>query len=110
MLAAAVAIKWVVIGRYRAGEYPLWGSYFFRWWFVNTIQGAIPGYKFTLDLTATKPPALHQGGFIDYGAAGSTYYYSRTRMDVTGSLTLDGLPKAVTGPCFTSNSTECRRP
>ncbi len=42
MLAAAVAIKWVVIGRYRAGEYPLWGSYYFRWWLVNTIQGAIP--------------------------------------------------------------------
>ncbi|MBI3877891.1 MAG: amino acid adenylation domain-containing protein [Verrucomicrobia bacterium] len=45
MLAASVVIKWTVIGRYREGEYPLWGVYYFRWWFVNTIQGAIPiGY------------------------------------------------------------------
>ena len=42
MLAASLAIKWLVIGRYRAGEYPLWGSYYIRFWFVNTIQSAIP--------------------------------------------------------------------
>ena len=42
MLTAAIALKWLVIGRYRAGEYPLWGSYYIRFWFVNTIQSAIP--------------------------------------------------------------------
>ena len=42
MLFASVAIKWLVIGRYRAGSYPLWGSYYFRFWFVNSIQSAIP--------------------------------------------------------------------
>ncbi len=42
MLAASIVIKWLVIGRYRAGSYPLWGSYYFRFWFVNSIQSAIP--------------------------------------------------------------------
>ncbi|HVX11672.1 MAG TPA: Pls/PosA family non-ribosomal peptide synthetase [Pirellulales bacterium] len=42
MLSAAVAIKWLVIGRYRAGDYPLWGRYFFRWWFVKAITSSIP--------------------------------------------------------------------
>ncbi|MBS1622742.1 MAG: amino acid adenylation domain-containing protein [Bacteroidetes bacterium] len=35
----SVLIKWVVIGRFRAGDYPLWGTYYFRWWLVNTVQG-----------------------------------------------------------------------
>ncbi|MCC7476797.1 MAG: amino acid adenylation domain-containing protein [Pirellulales bacterium] len=33
-----IAVKWVVIGRYRAGEYPLWGIYYFRWWLVSRMQ------------------------------------------------------------------------
>lgn len=33
-----VAVKWVVIGRYRTGEYPLWGWYYFRWWLVSRLQ------------------------------------------------------------------------
>lgn len=42
MLCLAVAAKWLVIGRYKAGDYPLWGWYYFRWWFVNSIVGSIP--------------------------------------------------------------------
>jgi non-ribosomal peptide synthetase-like protein len=42
MLAVAVAVKWTVIGRYKAGDYPLWGVYYFRWWFVHSILSAIP--------------------------------------------------------------------
>ena len=30
-----IAVKWLVIGRYRAGRSRLWGSYYLRWWFVN---------------------------------------------------------------------------
>src|SRR5258708_3547835 len=45
MLAIVVAVKWLVIGRYREGAYPLWGFYFFRWWFVTTIEATVPvGY------------------------------------------------------------------
>ena len=33
----AIATKWVVIGRYRPGRYPLWGQYYLRWWFVDQV-------------------------------------------------------------------------
>ncbi|HVW38358.1 MAG TPA: amino acid adenylation domain-containing protein, partial [Pirellulales bacterium] len=42
MLCLAVAAKWLVIGRYKAGDYPLWGWYYYRWWLVNSIVGSIP--------------------------------------------------------------------
>ena len=45
MLVIPIAVKWVMIGRYRAGAYPLWGTYYFRWWFTTTIEAAVPvGY------------------------------------------------------------------
>ncbi|KAI8093662.1 uncharacterized protein BX664DRAFT_261054 [Halteromyces radiatus] len=34
----AILVKWVVIGRYRAGRYPLWGQYYLRWWFVRQVN------------------------------------------------------------------------
>ena len=30
-----VAVKWLVLGRVKPGRYPLWGVYYFRWWFVQ---------------------------------------------------------------------------
>ena len=36
-MAIAVAAKWIVLGRTRPGRYPLWGVYYFRWWFVRRI-------------------------------------------------------------------------
>jgi non-ribosomal peptide synthetase-like protein len=45
MLVIPIAVKWAMIGRYRAGAYPLWGTYYFRWWFTTTIEAAVPvGY------------------------------------------------------------------
>jgi non-ribosomal peptide synthetase-like protein len=38
LLASGIAAKWLVIGRFRAGAYPLWGMYYFRWWFVTRLQ------------------------------------------------------------------------
>jgi non-ribosomal peptide synthetase-like protein len=38
LLALSVAVKWIVIGRYRPGAYPLWGSYYLRWWVVSRFQ------------------------------------------------------------------------
>ncbi|MDH7797397.1 MULTISPECIES: Pls/PosA family non-ribosomal peptide synthetase [unclassified Beijerinckia] len=28
----AIAIKWIALGRTKPGRYPLWGTYYFRWW------------------------------------------------------------------------------
>ncbi len=45
LLLLSVAVKWVVLGRFRPGEYPLWGFYYFRWWCVRAFHSAIPtGY------------------------------------------------------------------
>jgi non-ribosomal peptide synthetase-like protein len=38
MLALSIAAKWLIIGRYRAGAYPIWGSYYLRWWLVARLQ------------------------------------------------------------------------
>jgi predicted secreted hydrolase len=58
-------------------------------------------YTIDLQLTSTKPPALHDEiGYVDFGASGGSYYYSRTRIDVTGALTVDGTPLPVTGEAW----------
>ncbi|WP_062221632.1 Pls/PosA family non-ribosomal peptide synthetase [Aureimonas sp. D3] len=40
-LLLSIVVKWVVIGRYKAGDYPLWGSYYLRWWFVRRFSDAM---------------------------------------------------------------------
>lgn len=32
-----IAFKWVVIGRYKEGMYPMWGPYHTRWWIVQKV-------------------------------------------------------------------------
>ena len=38
MLILSIALKWTVIGRYKAGRYPVWSFYYFRWWLVTRFQ------------------------------------------------------------------------
>ena len=38
----AILSKWLLIGRYRAGTYPLWGGYYLRWWISNQFQSLVP--------------------------------------------------------------------
>lgn len=40
--AFAIACKWLVIGKMKEGDYPLWGGYYFRWWFVKKLMGVLP--------------------------------------------------------------------
>jgi predicted secreted hydrolase len=66
-----------------------------------TAAGATGGLALDLDLKATKLVALHdRDGLIDFGPAGSSYYYSRTAMDATGTIALDGATYAVTGDAW----------
>jgi len=37
-----IVTKWLVIGKMKEGDYPLWGTYYFRWWFVKTMQRLLP--------------------------------------------------------------------
>ena len=33
----SIALKWIIVGKYRPGKYPLWGSMYIRWWLVEQI-------------------------------------------------------------------------
>ncbi|MDP3257776.1 Pls/PosA family non-ribosomal peptide synthetase [Bosea sp. (in: a-proteobacteria)] len=38
---AAIGLKWLVLGRTKPGVYPLWGVYYFRWWFAARVAGLV---------------------------------------------------------------------
>ncbi|HYI14768.1 MAG TPA: lipocalin family protein, partial [Thermomicrobiales bacterium] len=67
----------------------------------DELAADMDGYAIDLQLSSTKPPALHDEiGYVDFGVSGGSYYYSRTRIDVTGTLTVDGAPLTVTGDAW----------
>lgn len=37
-LFLSIIAKWLLVGRYRAGAYPLWGFYYFRFWLASRLQ------------------------------------------------------------------------
>lgn len=60
--------------------------------------GSPGGLGLDLRLRATKPPVLHdRDGWIDFGPAGGSYYYSRTAMEADGTVTVGGLTLDVEG-------------
>ncbi len=66
-----------------------------------TGAGVPGGLGLDLDLVTRKPPALHdRDGWIDFGPAGGSYYYSRTAMDAGGTVVLDGESLTVTGDAW----------
>lgn len=38
----SILSKWLLLGKIKEGDYPLWGSYYFRYWLVKTIQSLVP--------------------------------------------------------------------
>jgi non-ribosomal peptide synthetase-like protein len=42
MLLSCILLKWLVIGRYKPGNYPLWGWFYFRFWFVTAVESTVP--------------------------------------------------------------------
>jgi non-ribosomal peptide synthetase-like protein len=42
VLLLSILAKWTIIGRFKPGEYPVWGWYFFRWWLVTRIVSCVP--------------------------------------------------------------------
>jgi predicted secreted hydrolase len=66
-----------------------------------TAAGSPGGMALDLALVSTKPPVLHDvDGWIDFGPAGGSYYYSRTAMAASGTIVLDGRPRAVEGTAW----------
>ncbi len=63
--------------------------------------GSPAGLGLKLGLSQAKPPALHDhDGWIDFGPAGGSYYYSRTSMNATGTVAVDGEDIAVRGSAW----------
>lgn len=40
----AIAGKWLIAGRLKAGRYPLWGLTYYRWWLADRLVEAAPTY------------------------------------------------------------------
>lgn len=70
---------------------------------TDRLSSTMPGYALDVALQAVRPTALHLGepplqpGLISFGPAGYSYYYSRTRMDLAGTLEVDGVRRSVHG-------------
>ncbi len=37
-----IAAKWLIVGKLKAGRYPLWGITYFRWWLIDRISDIPP--------------------------------------------------------------------
>jgi predicted secreted hydrolase len=67
---------------------------------LQPAEAAVAGRSFGLRLTLAgkaEPVPHDDDGFVDFGPAGTSYYYSRTRMLATGELHLDGEEVEVSG-------------
>lgn len=42
LILVSIIVKWLVIGKFRAGAYPLWGWYYFRFWLVKKFVDLTP--------------------------------------------------------------------
>lgn len=68
---------------------------------LDALAASMTDYAIQLTLQGAKPPALHGGdGIIQYGVFGFSYYYSRTRMAVTGTMQDHGATFPVTGTAW----------
>src|SRR6266700_3061069 len=73
-------------------------------WSVQGVNGLdhlaaeMANYSMHVDLLGLKPATLHNGnGLITYGLGGFSYYYSRTRMALSGQLVDHHQPLRVNG-------------
>jgi predicted secreted hydrolase len=66
------------------------------------LEASMDGYAIDLDLLSLKEPILHDGdGLVEMGAGVlKSFYYTRPRMDVTGTLEVQGVQKQVTGTAW----------
>lgn len=62
------------------------------------LVGAAGNMAYDLTLTTVGEPVAHDDdGLVDFGEAGITYYYSRPRLEVSGTLVTEREERTVTG-------------
>jgi predicted secreted hydrolase len=67
----------------------------------DRLVGSLPEYAFELQTRSAKPSALHDGdGFVEYDSGQYSYYYSRTRLEITGTLEIDDDVLPVSGEAW----------
>ena len=47
LILLSIAIKWLVIGRFKPGKYRLWSTYYWRFWFVRQVLSFAPVFLLT---------------------------------------------------------------
>ncbi len=68
---------------------------------VYSLVFDLDEYSLDLNAISTKPPVLHQDlGVVNLGPVGNLFYYSRTRLDVAGTMTIAGEQRPVTGSAW----------
>ncbi|HSH22333.1 MAG TPA: MMPL family transporter, partial [Candidatus Caenarcaniphilales bacterium] len=68
----------------------------------DRLSAASADFALDLTLQATRDePVLHdRDGWVDFGPAGGSYYYSWPRMEATGNVTVDGARLTVEGTAW----------
>jgi len=65
---------------------------------VDKLQVTTPDFSFDLQLVSSQPVIFHgQDGIISLSAAGNSYYYSRPRMNISGTVDINGIRENVHG-------------
>src|SRR5690349_1536447 len=68
---------------------------------LDHLAASMANYGIHVDLRDLKQPILHNGnGLITYGLGGFSYYYSRTRMALSGTLVDHNVALQVTGEAW----------
>ena len=68
---------------------------------LDRLQGGTENFAFNLGLKSQQPPVFQGGtGLLDFKDAGTSYYYSRTRMAIDGYAGLGGKAQPVTGSAW----------
>lgn len=68
---------------------------------TDTINASMDGYQLEIELRAEKPVVYHEGdGFFEFAPGAESYYYSRTRMNAAGTLTVNGDERSVSGQAW----------
>lgn len=55
LLLLTIALKWIVVGKFKQGRFPLWGTAYIRWWFVTRLLATAP----VTHITGTPLAALY---------------------------------------------------